>query len=168
MELANIAKKIGTFLNKYRYVMLVLVIGLVMILLPSNKKDQTVAKQEEVSSKENIIETEELEALLQTIHGAGKVKVMLSIAHGEEIIYQKDVDVSCSDGNNSTKDETIVISNSDRNETGLVRQINPPAYLGAIVICEGAENANVRLSITRAVSKITGLSTEHICVLKMK
>ena len=168
MELNIITHKIGNMLSKYRYVALILVTGIVLIFLPFKNNDRSAIVQETVSEPKHLIETEILEKLLQTIQGAGNVKVMLSVAYGEETIYQKDTDISASDGNSSTRNETIVITNSERNENGLIRQVNPPVYLGAIVICEGADDANVRLSITQAVSKITGLSTDHICVLKMK
>ena len=59
-------------------------------------------------------------------------------------------------------------SDSSRNETGLIRQIIPPVYRGAVVLCQGAENANIRLQIVEAVKSVTGLSSDHITVLKMK
>jgi len=38
---------------------------------------------------------------------------------------------------------------------------------GVVVVCRGAGNAAVRLSITRAVSSYTGLSSDKITILKM-
>ena len=49
-----------------------------------------------------------------------------------------------------------------------MRQVNPPTYLGAIIICEGADDANIRLAVVDAVSKVTGLGANRISVLKMK
>jgi hypothetical protein len=40
--------------------------------------------------------------------------------------------------------------------------------MGAIVVCQGADSPSVKLAITQAVAKITGLGTDEICVLKMK
>ena len=59
-------------------------------------------------------------------------------------------------------------TDSDRNETGLVHQINPPVYLGAVVLAQGADNPVVKLSIVEAVSKVTGLGADKISVLKMQ
>jgi len=39
---------------------------------------------------------------------------------------------------------------------------------GAVVICEGAEDSAVRLSVTNAVSVYTGLGSDKIRVMKMK
>ena len=51
----------------------------------------------------------------------------------------------------------------------LVREVIEPALLrGAIVVCQGAENPKVALSVVQAVAAVTGLSTNRITVLKMK
>ena len=55
-----------------------------------------------------------------------------------------------------------------RKQTGLVQQVNPPTYLGAVIVCQGADSASVRLAIVEAVGSVTGLSTDKITVLKMK
>ena len=111
---------------------------------------------------------ESLTQILQTVAGAGKVRVLLSMATGEETVYQTDIEnTSTSDGNNETV-KTVVITDSERCETGLVRQVNPAAYRGAVVVCQGADSPAVRLAVTQAVSRITGLGTDAICVLKMQ
>ena len=168
MELKQLFGKLGTVLNKYRYAALVFVIGLVLVFLPTKNKKQTDIPEETMPNLRQTIEIDALEEVLKSIQGAGSVKVLLSVANGEETIYQKDIDTSDSDGSSSNRDETVLVTDAQRAESGLIRQVNPPVYLGAIVVCEGADNAAVRLSITQAVSKITGLSTDHICVLKMK
>ena len=66
------------------------------------------------------------------------------------------------------ENKTVIVTDSQRCESGLIRQINPAAYKGAIVVCQGADSSAVRLAITQAVAKITGLGTDNICVLKMK
>ena len=168
MELKQLFVKLGNVLNKYRYAALIFVIGLALVFLPTKNKKQTNIIQQTKPNLQQTIETDALEEVLKSIQGAGNVKVLLSVANGEETIYEKDIDSSNSDGSSSNRDETVLITDAQRAESGLIRQVNPPVYLGAIVVCEGADNATVKLSITQAVSKITGLSTDHICVLKMK
>ena len=41
-------------------------------------------------------------------------------------------------------------------------------YTGAVILCQGADSATVRLQIVEAVSVYTGLSSNKIMVLKMK
>jgi stage III sporulation protein AG len=49
-----------------------------------------------------------------------------------------------------------------------VRQVIPPKYQGAIIVCQGAEKATVRLQVVEAVVNVTGLTADKITVLKMK
>jgi stage III sporulation protein AG len=64
--------------------------------------------------------------------------------------------------------ETVIITDAQRAQQGLVKQVNPPVYLGAVVVCQGADRASVRLAIVEAVANATGLGADKISVLKMK
>lgn len=39
-------------------------------------------------------------------------------------------------------------------------------WTGAVIVCEGGGSAAVRLQLTRAVSALTGLSTDRIAIVK--
>ena len=148
-------------LKKYKWAAVILVVGIILLALPEKKvqANDPVITQEST----NILSIEEaLAEILSQVQGAGKVKVMLTEAMGQETLYQNDTS-----GPND-KQDTVIISDSDRNELGLVRQINPPVYMGAIILCQGADSPAVRLTLVEAVSAVTGLSTDKIMVLKMK
>ena len=169
MDIKTVQKKCMDFLLKYRYAALILVLGVVLMALPVRSKQ---ASAENVQKKQETVPIQSIEqrlaAVLSQIEGAGKVEVMLSIARGEETLFQFDEDTSSTDTSTSVRRELVTVTDAQRNQTGLVRQINPPAYLGAIVICEGAENPAIQLAIVDAVSKLTGLGSNRISVLKMK
>lgn len=169
MDIKTTLEKIVSFFKKYRYAVLVLVIGLILITMPSTKSSDSAAAitKENVSVTPNKID-EQLSALLSKINGAGTVEVMLTVAEGEEIIYQENTDISNNNDSYSSRNDTVTVTDSQKDQTGLVRQVIPPKYLGAIVLCQGADNPTVKLAITDAVSKITGLGTNCISVLKMK
>lgn len=163
MELKRVSSKFLLLIEKYKYAILILLVGLTLLLIPGKQ-----TKQENVNSilpattnEENLMQ-ESLAQILQSVEGAGKVKVLLSTGAGEETIYQTDTN------NNGESNNTVIVADSERNEKGLVQQINPAAYKGAIIVCQGADSPAVRLAITQAVSKITGLGTDAICVLKMQ
>lgn len=163
----KLMEKMGPLLNKYKYVALVLIIGIVFMIIPS----QNDHKGEEITTKtveEKIMDEAKLEQILSYIDGAGNVKVLITEKYGEETIYQINEDVSVSENNSSNRTETVLLSDSDRNEIGLVRQTNPAVYQGAIVLCQGADDPVVRLRIYEAVSKVTGLGADKIAVIKMK
>ena len=88
--------------------------------------------------------------------------MLLSYAEGERIIYQTDTD----DGFQSS--DTVTVTDSERNQTGLVVQTVPAVFQGAVIVCQGAGNPSVRLAIVDAVSKYTGLGAHQISVLEMK
>ena len=169
MELKKFAGKVQGLIGKYRYAVLVLVIGLALLWIPgkSAQKEQTEEVDPRPISHQEFTQ-ESLTEILQTIQGAGKVKVLLSTASGEETVYQIDNDTSTTGDGGSNRTQTVIVTDSQRTESGLIRQMNPPVYLGAIVVCQGAESPTVRLAITQAVAKITGLGSDAICVLKMK
>jgi len=166
MDVKALLQKVTKPVGKYKYVILVLVIGFVLMTLPGN----SVVSKETVqnSSKPSIPLNEQIAALLSKVEGAGKVEVMLSIKTGEEILYQSDDDINTTEQTNTSRKETVVVTDSQRNEVGLIKQTNPPDYLGAIIICQGADSPRVQLALCDAVSKITGLSSDRISILKMK
>lgn len=169
MELKTLGKKLAALAAKYKYVILVLVIGLALMLLPSGEKDDSTPKVTESKVKE-IQDTlsQQLSDLLTQIDGAGQVQVLLTKGEGEETVYQTDTDISQTESDAIERKTTVTITDAERTQSGLIRQVNPPKYLGAIVVCEGADNPTVRLAIADAVSKATGLGTNCISVLKMK
>ena len=128
--------------------------------------------EKETVQKSNVIEQESmeerLESILSGIDGVGKVDVLLSIAKGETVVYQTDEENRGSDSEQTNRTSTVTVTQSDREEKGLIRQVDPPEYLGAVIVCQGAGNANIRLAVVEAVSKATGLGADCIAVVKMK
>ncbi len=169
MDLASIKNKSIEFIRKYRYAIFVLLVGIVLMNLPQSDKE--APQPEPVTPTETLSEQtlqQKLEEILSKIEGAGNVKVLLTIGEGETTFYQENSDMSSSENTDSHHMTTVTVTNAERNETGLVRQIMPEKYRGAVVVCQGADKPAVKLAITEAVSKVTGLSTNHICVTKMK
>lgn len=166
MDTTMMTTKLTQGIKKYRYALLVALIGLALMLIPTGSRMSSAepvqttpaAKQEQRSV------SEELAQILSQIQGAGDVKVMLTVSSGEKTVYQMDQDLS--DG--SKRYETVIISDPERGEAGLVQQVTPAVYQGAIIVCRGADSAAVRLAIVEAVARVTGLGADRISVLKMK
>lgn len=148
-------------LKQYKYIALILVLGLVLMLLPEQSGEEPAVQ---LAVSEALTMEEKLEQILTQIRGVGKVRVLLTIAQGEQTLYVYDEDRSESD---SARD-TVVITDSSRAQTGLVSQVLPPSYLGAVIVCQGGENPSVKLAIVEAVCDATGLTADKITVLKMK
>lgn len=167
MGTVSFMEKLTSLISKYRIPILVLLFGIVLMLLPDLKGDRQstvdLVQHQEIVSVEN-----GLEDILTKIDGAGSVCVYISYSSGEETIYQSDLEALSSDTSDTERITTVTVTNEDRSETGLVRQVNPPTVQGVIVACQGADRASVRLAIVDAVSKATGLGSDCIAVLKMK
>lgn len=163
MDWNALKEKGNRLFSKYKYVLLVLLAGLVLMSLPEDaEEDDPISEPVQLASSSP---AEELEHILSQIEGVGKVQVMLTEASGAETVYQTDEDTSA-DG--SIRVETVIISDEARAEQGLVKTVTPPVYLGAIVVCQGADRPAVQLAIIQAVSNVTGIGTDRITVLKMK
>lgn len=168
MDVEGIKETLHQFYMRYRFFMLILLLGIVLMLMPSGNKETKAPTLPAVSAPaEQDLQTQ-LTALLSRLSGAGEVQVLLSVASGEEIFYQCNENSSSSDSSSSMNSQTVVITDSGRNQKGVVRQINPPVYQGAVILCQGADDPKVRLSIVQAVSSAAGLPTHRISVLKMK
>lgn len=169
MDVKTMLEKFYEIIKKYRYALLVLAIGLVLMVIPA-KSDQTESNEsdaKQIEQTEPSLE-EKLETVLSQVTGAGQVQVVLTVAKGEEIVYQTNDDTSNTNESNNTNSDTVMVTDAQRNQNGLIRQVIPAAYQGAVIVCQGADNPSVRLAIVDAVSKLTGLGANCISVLKMK
>lgn len=167
MEMSQLGQKVKKLIVKYKYAAIILLVGIGLMLLPSIEKDKADTEPKKMEQVQASLD-EALSKVLCKVQGAGRVEVMLNIGQGEETIYQTDDDSSQSDSGQSVRKQTVTLTDGQRNQYGLVQQVNPPIYLGAVVLCQGANDPVVKLSIVEAVSKITGLSANQICVLKME
>lgn len=166
MELRHMGGRFLTIVKKYRYVLLILLVGISLMLIPDGEEEkneiQTVIPYQSPDLSKELKET------LEQIKGAGHLQVLLTTAAGEETIYQCDTHTTSGESGTSEQEDTVIVSNANRDEAGLIKQIVPPQYLGAVIVCQGGDDPTVRLAIVEAVSDATGLGADRISVLKMK
>jgi len=160
MELPKLKEKLSATFTKYKFVLLILVVGLVLILMPDTKATNQPAQQ--IVTEDRHIDQDALEELLSHMKGAGRVEVLLSVQDSVMTQYQENQDISSP----SSRSTTVTITDSQRNETGLIKKTTAPTYRGAIIVCDGADDPVVRLALIQAVSNLTGLGTNQISVLK--
>ena len=157
-------QRINALLGKYKYPIAVVLVGLGLMLLPS--RAEPVPESVPVQTEPDL--EQRLEELLSKIDGAGQVRVLLTEESGRETLYQTDSQ-SDSDGSGTRRtDDTVLIEDSTRTETGLVRQTLEPTYWGAVILCQGANRPGVKLAIVEAVRCVTGLGADQISVQTMK
>ena len=158
-------QRINALFGKYKYPILVVLVGMALLLLPGREAEEPTVPVQTVT--EASLE-QRLEAILTGIEGAGQVRVLLTEKAGRETLYQTDSRSQTDQDGSDRSDDTVLVEDADRVETGLVRQVLEPEYRGAVILCQGADSASVRLAVVEAVSCVTGLGADRISVLKMK
>lgn len=167
MDRIVLQDKLNMIWSKYKYVLLVLALGIFFMLLPEPREEVVNTPQLTASPAPETV-SDRLEEILAQIQGVGRVRVMLTESAGAQTVYQTDRDEDQTDTSGSIRTETVIVSDQNRVENGLIQSVTPPTYLGAIVVCQGGDQPSVRLAVTQAVSNVTGLGTDRITVLKMK
>ncbi len=156
--------KVLSFLEKYKYFAIIILVGICFMILTPNYS----------SEEENIEETnfsidemeQKLEDILSEIYGVGKVSVMLTTKGTSEGIYVKDEEKNAENGEQNL--QTIVISQGGGGETPIKIMDIYPEYLGALIVCEGADNSAIKLEIINAVSSLCDIKSDKITISKMK
>lgn len=169
-------KALGEKLKKFRYPLLILLVGMVLMLIPfeSGEEEQPVQAPPIQQTVDYKTQTEQqLEKLLEQVEGAGRVTVMLSMKSGAQTIYQVDTTTNSQttgDGTviNGAQQSTVILSRDDVGEEAAVVKTIYPLFLGAVVVCQGADDPVVELRILRIVESVTGLGSERITIAKMK
>lgn len=154
-------------LGKYRYAALIALIGVALMLLPGRTERGSTAEPETVTEDPWSAETfcRRLEEVLGQMDGAGKVSCLLTWREGARTIYQTDT-LHAADG--EVKVSTVLVSTGSGAEAAVAAGMIGPVYQGVVVVCDGADSAQLRLDMTQAVSALTGLGSDKIAVVKRK
>lgn len=160
--------------DKYKYLLLVCLIGLVLIVLPSGggQKDQEETTQQNTTAETQVAELEkQMETLFSQIHGVGSVRVLLTVKSSEESVYAYDRNTSTSQnksGSTQSSQTELITVGSGSNEGPVISKTNMPKFLGAVVVCQGGDQAKVRLQLTEAIRSLTGITADNIVISKMQ
>ena len=173
MERVNkLSKTILAGLTKYKYPVLVLLLGIALMLLPFGKKEEApeAEVQEDTLTDEAYAQALEqrLEDMLCQVSGAGQVRVMLTLQTGSRTEYQTDTQISDSETQSQEERKTVILSEGSAYDKAAVSAVQYPRFQGALILCQGADQSTVRLSLVNAVAALTGLSSGQITVIKMK
>jgi len=124
---------------------------------------------------------QKLEDTLSQIDGVGKVKVMLTLASGDEITVAQDSTTSNSSTSETdsgggtrttqstdTSNKNVIIPDNSGNNNPLILTQSQPKVEGVIVVAEGGDSVFVRDAVTKAVAAVTNVDAYKIQVFKMK
>lgn len=147
----------------------------------NNNDTNKVLAKTEISNTNNTEDLEKnLEEILETINGVGKVKVLIKYSESSQVVAMYNETSSEnkteeSDGEGGTKNSTetetkkeIAYTNEDGTSKPITEKVVMPVIEGAIITAQGASNANIKSSIVSAVEAVTGLAVHKIQVFEMK
>ncbi len=154
-------------IKKYKYVALVLLLGVGLLLIPSGESEAPVTETENTDEKYIQQVQTQLCEMLGQIEGAGKVRLMLTPKYSSRTEYHTDVQTDREADSVSEERKTVILSTGSAYDKAAVSAVCYPQFLGALVICQGADDPAVKLDILNAVSALTGLGTDRITVVKM-
>lgn len=157
-------------LGSYKYVLLVLLAGVVVLLWPEKEGPLQQIPAAAPTTEQTDIQ-EEMERILSAIDGVGDVKLMLTLETNGERKLAGDSALRYSGPTAAPDDyqrtsETVVLSQTGAGQEVVVVQEVQPKFRGALVVCGGGDVPSVRLAVIEAVSALTGLGADKISVVK--
>lgn len=149
--------------ERYKYALVVVLAGVFLLLLPDSDAEKQNAQPPPETA---VLSAEELEEklahTLSQIQGAGRVSVALTVKEGVRQVLARDVE---QDAEETTQEHVLVSEGSGRQNIVPLQSIGP-VYQGALVVCDGGDDARVRLQVLEGVRVLTGLSSDKISVSK--
>lgn len=132
-----------------------------------------------IENQEYILKNE-LENILSNIDGAGKVQVMITYTESSTVqpMYNENITESTTEETDSSggvrtiaetdSSKEVVYTENNGEKVPITEKVTMPKVEGAIVLAEGANDANIKNNIILAVEAVTGLSTHKIQVFQLK
>ena len=152
-------------LKEYGPVLLVLLAG-VLMLVPS---ERTKKNMQQPGGDNSLYEEfdlavfeERLSEILSKVEGAGETTVMLSLRSGSRRVLAQNVE---RDGE-QTVSTAVTLGKGGGTQEVVELQTFGPQFQGALVVCPGGEDPQVRLRLAASVSALTGLGSDRISICK--
>lgn len=167
------ADRLMPLLQKYRSVVIVLLAGVLLLASGGWFGGEKAAEQVSTGKMEqqgfDLASFErELNDKLAAIEGVGRVELMLSLEETEEAVYAADIrQTQNGSAGQSYERDLTVLSDGSYGESPVTLKSLLPTFRGAVVLCDGADDAAVRLAVTQAVGTVCGIGSDKVTVLKM-
>ena len=111
--------------------------------------------------------TKQLESLLKTVDGVGKVKVCVTVERMQANVYAVNTEQT-SEPDRLEQSEKYVLTENGNDTRGLLLYTSMPEIRGVAVSCEGGGSSVIRREVTRLIGAALGLPANRIWVTKMQ
>ena len=157
-------------IGSYKYVLIVVAAGILCLAWPSRSPTEPEQQAAGASSMDLEAIQTEMEEILGAIQGVGELRLMLTVDTGTQRELAGDTSLSYSGETTAPEDysrttETVVVSGGSGEDQVVVTRETYPQFRGALVVCQGADDPQVKLSVIDAVSALTGLGSDRISVI---
>ena len=168
-KLLSYCRRLG---DRYKYVLLVGAVGLALLLWPQ-KRESTAPAMPSPEAAEDlaavVAQTEErIASILEEMEGVGRARVMLTVKSGGETVYAYDLSERLEGESALSRQQELVTLSGSGQQSPVERMRLSPVFQGAAVVCQGGDSYAVRLQVTQVIQSLTGITTDHIVISKMK
>lgn len=148
--------------KKFAPTLLILAVGILLLALPEGEMSHT-PEINAVQSQEFDLEQFErkLADILSRVEGAGQTQVVLTLDAGSRTLLAQD-QKRAADGEISQ--EVVTVGRGSGEQEVVTLQTVSPSFRGAVVVCPGGDDPQVRLELIQAVTALTGLGADRIAV----
>ncbi|MBO5645540.1 MAG: hypothetical protein J6S59_00345 [Clostridia bacterium] len=168
--LAKLKDRLGALPKTYTYALLLLAAGLLLVLLPRSREETATKPAEQSNAFAENCEAR-LEEMLSHTAGVGKARVMLTEEQDADRVFARETEreekTESDGGREFSESSALAMQDSGSDSVPVTETEFAPVWRGALVVCEGADRAEIRLAVTEAVMAVTGLSSDRITVLKL-
>lgn len=152
-------------LGNYRGVLLVMAVGAVLLLLPTASRDSPKEETSPTQTEGALFDLESFEKklgeTLSQVEGAGKTSVVLTLDGSSRQVLARNQE---REGNGGDSNTVVTVGRGSGQQEVVPLQTVAPQFRGALVVCPGGGDAQVRLKLIEAVSALTGLGADRISV----
>jgi stage III sporulation protein AG len=148
-----------------------------MLNFDANKKSNNSPSVDENTYNEQYVQKlqADLTSFISKIEGVGQVEVLVTLETGVQYVYatnQKSTGDSAQkseeDYSQKTSSETsVILMDGENGKEPLVLKRIEPVVQGVVVVCQGADNINVKQMVIETVSTLCGIKTNRVSVAKM-
>jgi len=190
-EDGNEKKKIENLVF-FLIILIITIIAINLIWNENNEKNRQNNSSTQLVSIENIVSQDmnydsneynlqnDLKNILKKINGVGQVEVLITYKQTSELIplYNENMKESITEEKDTTggvrtieqKDNSkeLVYKEQNGEKEPITQKLIMPEIEGAIILAQGAKNAQVKNDIIQAVEAVTGISSHKIQVFELR
>ena len=154
--------------GKKRALLVLLCVAAMLLLVLSEWTTQRKPTSESAQETDYAAVLEQkLSTMIRRIDGAGETQVLITLKNGSETVWARN-DKNDMDGERVQSEQTYVLVRSGSDETGLRLKTVSPQVLGVAVVCEGADEPQVRQAILDTVTAALDIGVTHVSVVRMQ